>query len=55
MFQNKVFSQQGYPSTKYAARKDIPAQSIQPVGISQYNICSQEGYLASRDISVQNM
>jgi hypothetical protein len=36
MFQYKMFSQEGYSSTKYSARKDIPVQNIQPVRIFQY-------------------
>ena len=41
---NKILSQEGYSSTKYSARKDIPVQNIKSVRIFQYKIFSQEGY-----------
>jgi hypothetical protein len=59
IFQYKTFSQEGYSSTKYSARKnmpvqnvysvEIPAQDIQPPRIFQYKIFSHT------DIPVQNI
>jgi hypothetical protein len=52
-----MFSQQGYSSIKYSVSKDISVQNIQPPGIFQYKISSQQEYSytkcsGSRDIPV---
>ena len=39
--------QLGYPSTKYAVKKDIPVRNMQLRRISQYKIFSQEGYFST--------
>jgi hypothetical protein len=51
IFQYTIFSQEGYSSLKYSARKDIPAQKSQSGGIFQYKIFSQEEYSCIQKVS----
>jgi hypothetical protein len=70
IFQYKIFSQQGYFSTKYSASKDIPVQifskqgcsstNIQQARVFRYKIFSQQGRFSTKDRiskggSVQNI
>jgi hypothetical protein len=60
LVQYKLFSQQGYSSTKYSVSRISPVQNIQSVGIFQYKLFNQQGcsstkYSVSRMIPGQNI
>jgi uncharacterized protein YjdB len=47
-FLYKIFSRQGYSSTKYSVDRDIQVRNIQSAGIVQYKIFSRKGYSSKK-------